>query len=132
MRFLLIGLSALGILAAGGIVAIYLVLHHYSEGLPDYRALADYKPKVVTRVHAGDGELLECTIIDMSETGARVRVDGSRRLPARFYLIDERDGIAYRARLVRSAGPEHGLELIRKFDLKHAGRLVTEFSLGEG
>jgi len=58
MRFLLIGLSALGILAAGGIVAIYLVLHHYSEGLPDYRALADYKPKVVTRVHAGDGELL--------------------------------------------------------------------------
>ena len=58
MRFLLIGLSALGILAAGGIVAIYLVLHHYSEGLPDYRALADYKPKVVTRIHAGDGELL--------------------------------------------------------------------------
>ncbi len=58
MRFLLIGLSALGILAAGGIVAIYLLLHHYSEGLPDYRALADYKPKVVTRIHAGDGELL--------------------------------------------------------------------------
>ena len=58
MRFILIGLSALGILAAGSIVAIYLVLHHYSEGLPDYRALADYKPKVVTRVHAGDGELL--------------------------------------------------------------------------
>src|ERR1700722_11190345 len=58
MRFILIGLSALGILAAGGIVAIYLVLHHYSEGLPDYRALADYKPKVVTRIHAGDGELL--------------------------------------------------------------------------
>jgi penicillin-binding protein 1A len=58
MRFILIGLSALGILAAGGIVAIYLVLHHYSEGLPDYRALADYKPKVVTRVHAADGELL--------------------------------------------------------------------------
>ena len=58
MRFILIGLSALGILAAGGIVALYLVLHHYSEGLPDYRALADYQPKVVTRVHAGDGELL--------------------------------------------------------------------------
>jgi len=58
MRFILIGLSALGILVAGGIVAIYLVLHHYSEGLPDYRALADYKPRVVTRIHAGDGELL--------------------------------------------------------------------------
>ncbi|MDB5396305.1 MAG: Peptidoglycan glycosyltransferase [Rhodospirillales bacterium] len=58
MRFLLIGLSALGILAAGGIVAVFLLLRHYSEGLPDYRALADYKPKVVTRIHAGDGELL--------------------------------------------------------------------------
>jgi penicillin-binding protein 1A len=58
MRFLLIGLSALGILAAGGIVAVFLLLRHYSEGLPDYRALADYRPKVVTRVHAGDGELL--------------------------------------------------------------------------
>ncbi len=58
MRFLLIGLSALGILAAGGILGLFLLLHHYSEGLPDYRALADYKPKVVTRVQAGDGELL--------------------------------------------------------------------------
>ena len=58
MRFLLIGLSALGIIAAGAIVAVFLLLRHYSEGLPDYRALADYKPKVVTRVHAGDGELL--------------------------------------------------------------------------
>jgi penicillin-binding protein 1A len=58
MRVILIGLSALGILLAGGLVAAFLLLRHYSEGLPDYRALADYKPKVVTRVHAGDGELL--------------------------------------------------------------------------
>jgi penicillin-binding protein 1A len=58
MRVILIGLSALGIVLAAGLVAVFLVLHHYSEGLPDYRALADYKPKVVTRVHAGDGELL--------------------------------------------------------------------------
>jgi penicillin-binding protein 1A len=58
MRLLLIGLSALGIVAAAGILAIFLVLRHYSAGLPDYRALADYRPKVVTRIHAGDGELL--------------------------------------------------------------------------
>jgi penicillin-binding protein 1A len=58
MRVILIGFSALGIMLAGGLVAVFLLLHHYSEGLPDYRALADYKPKVVTRVHAGDGELL--------------------------------------------------------------------------
>lgn len=58
MRFLLIGLSALGILAAGALVAVFLVLQHYSVGLPDYTALKNYKPKVVTRIHAGDGELL--------------------------------------------------------------------------
>jgi len=58
MRALLIGLSALALIAVGGLVAIYLVIQHYSQGLPDYRALADYQPKVVTRVHAGDGELL--------------------------------------------------------------------------
>ncbi len=58
MRVILIGLSALGIVLAAGLVALFLLLRHYSEGLPDYRALQDYKPKVVTRVHAGDGELL--------------------------------------------------------------------------
>jgi hypothetical protein len=82
------------------------------------------------RISAGDGELVECTIIDMSETGARVRLGSERRLPARFYLIDEQDGVAYKARLVRSVGQEHGVELLRKFDLKHGARLITEFSGG--
>jgi penicillin-binding protein 1A len=58
MRALLIGLSALALLAIGGLVAIFVVIQHYSRGLPDYRQLADYKPAVVTRVQAGDGELL--------------------------------------------------------------------------
>ena len=58
MRVLLIGLSALGVLAVVALVGIYLVIQHYSEGLPDHRALADYRPRVVTRVQAGDGELL--------------------------------------------------------------------------
>ncbi len=58
MRVILIGLSALGIILGGALVAVFLLLRHYSEGLPDYRALADYQPKVVTRIHAGDGELL--------------------------------------------------------------------------
>ena len=34
-------------------------LYHYGRGLPDYRELAQYKPPTVTRVHAGDGRLLE-------------------------------------------------------------------------
>ena len=31
---------------------------HYSDSLPEYRQLADYRPPMVTRVHAGDGRLL--------------------------------------------------------------------------
>ncbi|WP_343559532.1 penicillin-binding protein 1A [Kiloniella sp. b19] len=34
-------------------------LYHYGRGLPDYRELAEYMPPTVTRVHAGDGRLLE-------------------------------------------------------------------------
>jgi penicillin-binding protein 1A len=40
--------------AAGG----FYVFYQYGRGLPDYQHLADYKPPVVSRVHAGDGRLL--------------------------------------------------------------------------
>jgi penicillin-binding protein 1A len=32
--------------------------YHFSKDLPDYSALKDYEPPVMTRVHAADGELL--------------------------------------------------------------------------
>lgn len=47
--------ATLGVTAAGGFV---WVLHHYGRGLPDYNQLANYRPPMVTRVHAGDGRLL--------------------------------------------------------------------------
>jgi len=48
---LVLGTATLG----GGVV---WALHTYGRDLPDYRQLADYKPSVMTRVHAGDGQLL--------------------------------------------------------------------------
>ncbi|MGF1562315.1 MAG: penicillin-binding protein 1A [Geminicoccaceae bacterium] len=45
----------LGIVAAGGVA---FALYHYSRDLPDYRALADYEPPTVTRIHAADGRLM--------------------------------------------------------------------------
>lgn len=48
--------AVLAIIGAGlGVWGLY----HYGRGLPDYRELAQYKPPTVTRVHAGDGRLLE-------------------------------------------------------------------------
>jgi penicillin-binding protein 1A len=52
----LFGLVLLLVLAGAG--AAYLVFQHYGKDLPDYTQLADYKPLLVTRVHAGDGRVL--------------------------------------------------------------------------
>ncbi len=58
MRFLLYLLSGLVLIAIAGLVAIFLVVAHFGRDLPDYRQLADYDPKVTTRIQAGDGQLL--------------------------------------------------------------------------
>src|SRR5438874_3200059 len=41
-----------------GIAAAAGLFWHFSKGLPDYSALQDYEPPVMTRVHAADGALL--------------------------------------------------------------------------
>ena len=46
---------ALLLAGAGG---AFWMLHVYGRGLPDYRQLADYQPRVLTRVHAADGRLM--------------------------------------------------------------------------
>ncbi len=43
------------LLAAGG--GVYL-LWRFGQDLPDYRQLANYQPKTITRFHAGDGRLI--------------------------------------------------------------------------
>jgi len=43
------------LLGAGGILYGF---YHYGRDLPDYTQLKDYEPPVMTRVHAGDGQLM--------------------------------------------------------------------------
>lgn len=52
----LFGVMLLGCLVAAG--AAIWVFWEFGRDLPDYRQLADYRPPVTTRVHAGDGSLL--------------------------------------------------------------------------
>ncbi len=47
--------AALGLLIAAG---LWMYLQHLDEGLPDYSALKNYEPEVMTRVHASDGSLM--------------------------------------------------------------------------
>lgn len=57
-RFLvfLISLGFLGAMA--GVILLVAVFYKYGQSLPDFSQLKDYKPPVVTRVHAGDGRFL--------------------------------------------------------------------------
>ena len=58
MRWLLVLFSTFLIGCLVVIGGLLWGLHHFGRGLPDYKQLADYKPPVMTRVHAGDGRLL--------------------------------------------------------------------------
>ncbi len=52
----LFGIALLGsLIAAGGAIWVFW---EFGRDLPDYRQLANYRPPVTTRVHAGDGSLL--------------------------------------------------------------------------
>ena len=58
MRFLstLVGLFFFGSLAVA--IIAFLIVLHYSIGLPDYRQLENYEPPITTRLYANDGSLL--------------------------------------------------------------------------
>ncbi len=45
-------------LFVGVAVGLAYVIYDVSKDLPDYRQLASYEPKVMTRIHAADGSLL--------------------------------------------------------------------------
>ncbi|MTI17276.1 penicillin-binding protein 1A [Rhodobacteraceae bacterium RKSG542] len=46
----------LGLIAAGG---VWVYLNKSTEDLPDFTALQNYEPPVMTRVHAADGQLMD-------------------------------------------------------------------------
>ncbi len=55
----MVWLVSLGFLGAiGGVILMIGVVYKYGQNLPDFSQLKDYRPPVVTRVHAGDGRFL--------------------------------------------------------------------------
>lgn len=52
----LFSLGMLGLMV--GVAGIVFAISYYGRDLPDYTALKDYEPPVVSRVYAGDGRLL--------------------------------------------------------------------------
>ena len=67
------------------------------------------------RLGSTDGGFsLPCTIVDMTEDGARVRVREPLHMPARICLFDSRERWIYAADLVWSGPPEYGLKFTGK------------------
>jgi hypothetical protein len=60
---------------------------------------------------------LDCAIIDISDTGARVRLEGAQLLVEPLYLVDLRHGLAYRARRAWRRDDLVGLAFSERYDL---------------
>ncbi|MDB0048809.1 penicillin-binding protein 1A [Pseudomonadota bacterium] len=58
MKFFAYSITTLFLFLLSGIVLFFYGLWHFGKNLPDYKELSKYNPKVVTRVHAGNGALL--------------------------------------------------------------------------
>ena len=58
IRFLVIIFSLFLLLVVLGGGSSLIVLWRFGRDLPDYQKLADYRPAVMTRVHAGNGSLI--------------------------------------------------------------------------
>lgn len=86
------------------------------------------KPVLLTGIiaSAGGDSSLDCTIRDLSETGARIVPAKGAQCPDEFYLINVRDRVAYKAKLVRSEGLEAGIVFQKTLPLA----AVTDPALG--
>ena len=93
-------LAVLFILAlAGGGGAAYAIWY-YGRDLPDHRQLADYQPKISTRVHAGDGQVItefateKRAFVPIEAVPARVKQAFIAAEDQRFYQHNGVDPVA--------------------------------------
>lgn len=68
----------------------------------------------------GDGFSADCTIRDLTATGAKVTLPAHQLVPKDFYLIVIRDGMAHKARTLWTRYPHAGLEFESSHDLGDA------------
>jgi penicillin-binding protein 1A len=98
-RALLVALAAVLLALGGGALSIYLVIAHYSEGLPSVETLkAGYDPPQISRIVAADGTLLSSvfterrTVIPFDTIPAHTKLAFLAAEDAHFY---EHKGLNY-------------------------------------
>jgi len=80
-------------------------------GKPAERRPKSRKQVLVGGIVAFDGgqRSFDCTIRDLSETGARIVAAKGAEFPPRFYLINIRDRVAYDCKVAWNKGGEVGV-----------------------
>ena len=79
-----------------------------------------------TIVQGAERETLDCTVRDLSETGARLRLDAPEALPATFHLIWQADRAVFEVEAVWRSSAEMGVKFLSKHDMQ--GRLSSELA----
>ena len=69
-------------------------------------------------VYGASEMTLDCAILDLSTTGARVRLRGAEPLVEPIYLVDLMHGMAYRARQIWRREAQVGLAFVAGYDLR--------------
>jgi penicillin-binding protein 1A len=99
VRALWVLLAALGLAIGGGALSLYLIVSHFSEGLPSVETLkAGYDPPQISRIVAADGTLLSSvfterrTVIPFDTIPAHTKLAFLAAEDARFY---EHEGLNY-------------------------------------
>ena len=77
------------------------------------------KPGLLPGIIAYEGgrQSLDCTIRDLSESGARVVMPKNAIFPSRFYLINVRDRVSHEAKVIWCGASEAGLAFIATLPL---------------
>lgn len=94
------------------------------NGTRDLPPTPERRPQRRTRVLLGgliaffEGtQYFDCTIRDLTNTGARVSLPRNQPIPSNVYLVNMRDRTAHEARVAWNNGKEAGLSFIKSFPL---------------
>ncbi len=68
-------------------------------------------------VYDDGGHSVDCTIRDVSATGARVSLPDGQGVPKQFFLLDMKNRVAHEVEVRWRAGAEIGVQSLRSFSL---------------
>lgn len=68
-------------------------------------------------VYGGGGYSVDCTIRDVSATGARISLPNGQGVPKKFFLLDMKNRVAHEVEVRWRAGVEIGVQSLRLFSL---------------